>query len=133
LGLVGGSGVLAGLVMATSATFLRVQKLLLPAGSPHVRFAGEFVLGMALAGGIAATLFGLAVRPSWSALGLGIMVALAAAIPAFLVDVSLDALGVRWGAGNANMARVVALGFPVCTLSAGAVIGWWLARFAPKR
>jgi hypothetical protein len=62
----------------------------------------------------------------WLALG----VAPAAAVPVLIVDMGLDAIGIRWGAGNANMAKVVGLAFPAATLSAGALIGWYLDRFA---
>jgi len=75
----------------------------------------------------------LAVRWGRAALGLALGVSLAAAISALIVVMGLDAIGIRWGAGNANMAKVVGLGFPVATVSAGALIGWYLAQFGHQR
>jgi hypothetical protein len=50
-----------------------------------------------------------------------------------VVDIGLDAIGIRCGAGNANMAKVVGLAFPAATIAAGAVIGWYLVRLGQQR
>ena len=106
LGVAGGVGVFLGQLLWTW-----------PAVPPHIRFAREVVVGVGVAAGITALILGLAVRLERAALWLAVAVALAAAVPALLVDVGLDLLGIRWGAGNANMAKVVGLGFPAAAIS----------------
>jgi hypothetical protein len=132
LGVAGGLGVFLGEVVVTSATFLRLQQALWPDVPQHIRFAMEFVLGVGLAAGITGLLLGLAVWWGRSAVWLALGMILAAAIPALVVDMGLDAIGIRWGAGNANMAKVVGLAFPAATINAGAFIGWCLAQFGKQ-
>lgn len=134
LAVAGGIGVLLGeFITMFILPFIGLPRGFL-AGSPnHIRWAMELAFGVGFGGGVTALAIGLAVKPSPAALWLALGVILAAAIPALIVDMGLDALGVRWGAGNANMAKVVGLAFPVATLSAGALIGWYIARFGPQR
>lgn len=132
LGIAAGFGVFIGEVLVTAAPFLRLQHALWPEAPPHLRFVIEFVVGVGLAAGITGLLLGLAIRWGQTALGLALGMSLAAALPALAVAMGLDALGVRWGAGNASMAKVAGLGFPAATLSAGVVMGWYLAKFGPQ-
>ena len=132
VGIAGGVGVFAGWAIAVHPPFFDMVRAVWPASPDHIRWGTSLMLGVGLGGGITALVLGLAIRWGRAALGLAAGVALAAAIPALLVDLGLDALGIRWGAGNANMAKVVGLAFPAAALSAGALIGWYIARFGPR-
>ena len=132
LGLAGGVGVFLGQLLWTFPA-IDLQDALWPTVPPHIRFAREFVVGVGVAAGITTLILGLAIRPERAVLWLALTAALAAAVPALIVDLGLDLMGIRWGAGNANMAKVVGLGFPAASLSAGAAIGWYLARFSQQR
>ena len=132
LGVAGGIGVLLAEFIALSSPLINLDRALWPRAPMHISWAVDLILGLGFGGGVTALAIGLAVRPGLAALWLAFGVILAAAIPALIVDVSLDALGIRWGGGNANMAKVVGLAFPAATLSAGALIGWYIARFGPQ-
>lgn len=133
LGAAGGVGVLLAQYIALSSPLINLDRVLWPGAPNHIRWAMDLAFGLGIGGGATALTIGLAVRPGLAALWLAMGVILAAAIPALIVDIGLDALGIRWGAGNANMAKVVGLAFPAATLSAGAMIGWYIARFGPQR
>lgn len=126
--LAGGLGVLLGAVVATSTPFPHVFSVLWPHTPVHIRWIMNLVLGVALGGGIAALILGLAIHWELSVLRLALDVTLAAAIPALLLALGLDTFGIRWGMGNANMAKVAGLAFPVATFSAGLLIGRYLAH-----
>ena len=130
LGVAGGIGVLLGGFIATSLPSIGFPRALWPEAPPHIRLGMDLVFGLGLGGGATALLMGLAVRWRRAALRLALGVILASAIPALIVDMGLDAIGIRWGAGNANMAKIVGLAFPAATVSAGALIGWYLAQFS---
>ena len=133
LGVAGGVGVLLAQYIALSSPLINLDRAFGPGAPNHIRWAIDLVFGLGIGGGATALIIGLAIRPGLAALWLAIGVILAAAIPALIVDTGLDALGIRWGAGNANMAKVVGLAFPAATLSAGALIGWYIARFGPQQ
>ena len=133
LGVAGGIGVFLGEVVAISPLFIGLHRALWPEAPPHIRWLMDLVFGVGLGGGVTALTVGLAIRWGRAALWLALGVILAAAIPALVVDMGLDAIGIRWGAGNANMAKVVGLAFPAATISAGALIGWYLAQFGQQR
>lgn len=126
--LAGGVGVLLGGVVATSTPFPRLFGALWPQAPVHLRFIMNLVLSVGLGAGITALALGLAVRGGRSIMMFVLGVFLAAALPALFVALGLDALGIRWGMGNANMAKVVGLAFPASSISAGLLIGWYLAR-----
>ena len=132
LGVAAGVGVLSAEYIALFSPLINLDRVLWPGAPNHIRWAIDLIFGLGIGGGATALAIGLAVRPGLAALWLALGVILAAAIPALIVDMSLDALGIRWGAGNANMAKVVGLAFPAATLSAGALIGWYIARFGPQ-
>ena len=132
-GVAGGIGVFLAEIVATTSPFLSLHRGLWPQSPSHIRWMMDLVLGVGLGGGVAALTLGLAVRWGRSTLGLALGVVLAAALPALLVTLGLDAIGIRWGAGNANMAKIVGLAFPAATVSAGALIGWYLAQFGYQR
>ena len=128
LSFAGGLGVLLGGIVAVSTPFPHVFGIFWPQAQVHIRWIMNLVLSVALGGGIAALVLGLAIRWGLSVLGLALRVALAAALPALCVAFGLDALGIRWGMGNANMAKVAGVAFPVATFSAGLLIGRYLTR-----
>jgi hypothetical protein len=132
LGVAGGIGVLLGELVATLPLFIGLHRALWPEAPPHIRWAMDLAFGVGLGGGVTALGFGLAVHWGRAALWLALGVILAAAVPALAVDMGLDAIGIRWGAGNANMAKVVGLAFPAATISAGALIGRYLAQFGQQ-
>ncbi|HKY52778.1 MAG TPA: hypothetical protein VJM08_00670 [Anaerolineales bacterium] len=132
LGVASGIGVLLAEYIALSSPLINLDRVLWPGAPNHIRWAMDLVFGLGIGGGATALAIGLAIRPGITALWLAFGVILAAATPALIVDISLDALGIRWGAGNANMAKVVGLAFPIATISAGALIGWYIARFSPQ-
>jgi hypothetical protein len=129
LGFAGGFGVLLGGVVAVSTPFPHVLGVLWPQTQVHIRWIMNLVLSVALGGGIATLVLGLAIHWRLSILRLALDVALAAALPALLMALGLDAMGIRWGMGNANMAKVAGLAFPVATFSAGLLIGRYLTRY----
>jgi hypothetical protein len=129
LGFAGGLGVLLGGIVAVSTPFPHIFGVLWPQAPVHVRWIMNLVLSVALGGGIAALILGLAIHWRLSALSLALGVALAAALSALLVALGLDAMGIRWGMGNANMAKIAGLAFPVATFSAGLLIGSYLTRY----
>lgn len=133
LALAGGIGVFLAEVVATNEPFLRLHRALWPSAPAHIRWAMDLVFGVGFGGGLTALAIGLATRWERRVLWLAFGAILIAATPALIVDLVLDALGVRWGAGNANMAKIVGLAFPCSTASAGALIGWYLARFGQDR
>jgi hypothetical protein len=133
LAVAGGIGVWFGEFIATFfLPFIGIPRTWLTGSPNHIRWAVELAFGVGFGGSVTALAIGLAVRPGLAALWLALGVILAAAIPVLIVDMSLDALGIRWGAGNANMAKVAGLAFPAATLSAGALMGWYIARFGPQ-
>jgi hypothetical protein len=129
LGFAGGLGVLLGGFVAVSTPFPHVFGVLWPQTQVHIHWIMTLVLSVALGGGITALVLGLAIRWGWSAVILALGSALAAALPALVVALGLDAMGVRWGMGNANMAKVAGLAFPTATFSAGLLIGRYLVRY----
>lgn len=129
--LAGGLGVLLGGVVATSTPFPRLFSALWPQAPVHIRWIMNLVLGVGFGAGITALALGLAIRWGGSAVKLALGVFLAAALPALIVALGMDALGIRWGMGNANMAKIAGLAFPAATLSAGLLIGRYLARYQP--
>ncbi|HEU0295498.1 MAG TPA: hypothetical protein VFR47_22355 [Anaerolineales bacterium] len=135
LGLAGGIGAFLAEVIATHPFFLGLHRALWPDAPAHIRWAMDLVFGIGLGGGLMALAIGLAIRWERRAIWLALGVIPVAAIPALIVDLVLDAIGIRWGAGNANMAKVVGLAFPCSTISTGALIGWYLAKFGvhPKK
>ena len=132
LGVAGGLGCLLGGMIATTQFFIGFHRALWLDAPPHIRWAMDLAFGVGWGGGVTALAIGLAARAGRNALWLALGAIPAAAIPALIVDMSLDAMGIRWGAGHANMAKVVGLAFPAATLSAGALIGWYLARFGKQ-
>lgn len=126
LGIAAGLGVLLAGIMATTLPFHRILGL---QGPQHIQWIMDLVLAIGLGGGITALALGLALRWGRLSLGLALGVMLASTIPALIVALSLDAIGIRWGAGNANMAKVVGLAFPAATVCAGVLIGWYLTKF----
>jgi hypothetical protein len=127
--LAGGFGALLGGVVATSTPFPHLFNVLWPQAPIHIRWIMTLVLGIGLGGGILALAVGLALRWGYSILKFTLSVFFAASLPALIVALTLDMFGIRWGMGNANMAKIAGLAFPAATLSAGAVIGWYLARY----
>jgi energy-converting hydrogenase Eha subunit A len=125
----GGLGVLLGGVVATSTPFPRLFGALWPQAPVHIRWITNLVLGVGLGAGITALALGLGIRWERSALKLAFGVFLAASLPALIVALGLDAVGIRWGMGNANMAKIAGLAFPAAAISAGLLIGWYLARY----
>ena len=132
LAIAGGIGILLGEFIALSPFFLNLHRAVWPEAPPHIRWGMDLVFGVGLGGGATAIVMGLAVRWGRAALWLALGVILASTIPALIVDMSLDAMGIRWGAGNANMAKVVGLAFPAATVSAGALIGWYMAQIGQR-
>jgi hypothetical protein len=133
LGVAGGIGVFLGGVLATLPAFMGLHRALWPSAPAHIRWAMDLAFGLGLGGGITALAIGLAVRWDGAALWLALGVVVAASVSALVVDLGLDAVGIRWGAGHANMAKVVGLAFPAATVSAGALIGWYFAQPGRKR
>jgi hypothetical protein len=129
LGLAGGLGVLLAELLATAPFFVTSHRALWPDAPNHVRWMMDLVIGLGLGGGVTALALGLAIHwrraAVWLALGVGVV----AALSALAINLSLDVMGIRWGAGHANMAKVVGLAFPVATIAAGALIGRFLAQF----
>lgn len=123
-----GLAVLLGGVIVVSTPFPRVFTLLWPQAPIHMLWIMNLVMGVAIGGGMSALALGLAIQPGRSVLRFALGVALAGALPALLVALGLDAIGIRWGMGNANMAKVAGLAFPVATFSAGLLIGQYLTH-----
>jgi hypothetical protein len=120
-----GAGVGIGQVLATG----QIQRLIHPLfeGAPfHVWFAIQFLLGISAVIIMTGVALGVALRSWHIAVTLALVGSVAAVIPAFTILFILDALGVRVGVGNANMAKVIVLGFLAATLAGGAVFGWVL-------
>lgn len=129
LGLAGGFGALLGGIVAVSTPFPHAFGVLWPQAPVHLRWIMNLVLSVALGGGIAALVLGLAIHGRLSVLRLALEVGLAASLSALLVALGLDAMGIRWGMGNANMAKVAGLAFPAATFNAGLLIGRYLTRY----
>ena len=122
-----GLGVGIGQALATGL----IQGLIHPffAGAPfRVWFAIQFLLGIGAVVVVAGVSLGITLRSWRVALTLALAGSVAAVVPAFAILFLMDAFGVRVGAGNANMARVMVLGFLAATLAGGAVFGWVLGR-----
>lgn len=120
-----GVGVGIGQVLATG----QIQGLIHPffVEAPfHVWFAVQFLLGIGAVVIMTAFALGIALRSWHVAMNLALAGSIATIIPAFVILWLMDALGVRVGVGNANMARVMVLGFLFATLAGGAVFGWVL-------
>jgi hypothetical protein len=98
----------------------------------HIGWIIDLAFGLGLGGGLTALTIALLVHKEHSVVGLVLSVTIASALTALVVAFGLDAIGIRWGAGNANMAKVVGLTFPAATMCAGALIGWYLAKFGQR-
>lgn len=108
-----------------------IQLILHPmfGGAPfHVWFAIQFLLGIGIVVILTGTALGIALRSWHIALNLALVGGPAAVASAGGVLVLLDVLGVRVGAGHANMAKVMVFGFLAATLAGGALFGWVLGR-----
>lgn len=127
--LAGGLGVLLGGVVATSTPFPRIFSALLPQTPVHIRWIMNLVLGVGFGAGITALALGLVIQWGRAALKLSLHVFLVVTLSALLVALGLDAFGIRWGMGNANMAKIAGLAFPAATISAGLLIGSYLAHY----
>jgi hypothetical protein len=120
-----GVGVGIGQVLATG----QIQRLIHPffAGAPfHIWFAIQFLIGIGAVVIMTAVALGVALWSWRVAVTLALVGSVATIIPAFAILFLMDTLGMRVGAGHANMARVMVLGFLFATMAGGAVFGWIL-------
>jgi hypothetical protein len=129
LGVGTGIGILLSAISVTSPPLAHIHRVFGPQLPVHISGIIDLVVGLGLGGGLTAFAVALVIRRGHSALWFVLGVVIVAALTAFIVAFVLDAIGIRWGAGNANMAKVVGLAFPASTMCAGALIGWYLAKF----
>jgi hypothetical protein len=127
-----GIGIGIGQVSVTTDPFLRFANQITPEASLHIRFAFELVLGFGFAAGITGFALGMSLLNWRIALTLAVASSLSAVVTALLVDLAMEGMGVRIGSGNAAMAKIVGLAFPITTSAVGAVIGWILGYFCRK-
>ena len=133
LALAGGMGVAVGYLLATAVVVPSFTSGFSTGQPPHVEFGIIFVLATGVAAAVTGTALGVAVR-SWQATAsLTLAGGVGAAVPAALVAVCLDLLGMRVGSGDAAMPKVAALGFLAASLAVGAAMGLVLTRHIGRK
>ena len=132
LGVGTGVAILVSTIIVTTPPLMGIHRVFGPQLPVHIGWIIDLAFGLGLGGGLTALTIALLVHKEHSVVGLVLSVTIASALTALVVAFGLDAIGIRWGAGNANMAKVVGLTFPAATMCAGALIGWYLAKFGQR-